>query len=208
MNNSHPGVDQYIEKSPEFAKPILHQLRLLIHELCPEVSEDLKWAAPHFIYRSSALCGIAAFKRHCALFFSKSDLMEIAKTSLTHEKSMGQFGKIYSLGDIPDKKTLSLWIHEAMSLNEKGIKRIINKLNPKKVDAMIHPDFLTALKNSKQIYSAFFSLSPSHRKEYIEYINEAKKPETQKRRIENALVKLNKGLSHNYKYQTKIKKPS
>lgn len=204
MNNTDPRVDLYIEKSPAYAQAILSRLRQLIHELCPEVCEEIKWGAPHFMYRSAALCGIAAFKNHCVLHFSKASLMNIAKDSAVNNSAMGQFGKISTLAEVPGKKTLLPWINEAMLLNEQGVKRIIKKLDPRQVDAMIHPDFLKALKSSKKIHIAFFALSPSHRKEYIEYINEAKRPETRERRIENSISKLKEGLSHNFKYNRKI----
>lgn len=206
MNHTDPRVDLYIEKSPAYAQAILSRLRMLIHELCPEAFEEMKWGAPHFMYRSAALCGIAAFKNHCVLHFSKASLMNLAKDSTKNKVAMGQFGKISTLDEVPSKKILLPWINEAMSLNEQGVKRIIKKLDPKQVDSMIHPGFLKALKSSTKIYDVFFKLSPSHRKEYIEYINEAKRPETQQRRIEISIGKLQEGLSHNDKYQTKTNK--
>ena len=71
MSRRDPRVDAYIEKSAPFARPILKHLRAVVHEACPEVTEDLKWRMPHFMHHG-ILCGMAAFKEHCIFGFWKS----------------------------------------------------------------------------------------------------------------------------------------
>jgi len=52
------------------------------------------------------------------------------------------------------------------------------------------PDFAKALKANKAAEAAWEKLSYSHRREYAEAIEEAKKPETRARRIEQAVTTL------------------
>lgn len=113
-------VDAYIEKAKPFAKPILKHIRKLVHQACPDVEEAIKWNFPHFCY-NGILCSMAAFKEHCALTFWKGNSMEDAYKVMdkARSKSMGQFGWITSLEDLPSDKILLNYIKEAMLLNEK-----------------------------------------------------------------------------------------
>ncbi|MFL6468695.1 MAG: DUF1801 domain-containing protein, partial [Pyrinomonadaceae bacterium] len=56
MPSNDPRIDAYIEKSAEFAKPVMNHLRELIHKACPQVNETLKWSMPSFEYMG-LLCG-------------------------------------------------------------------------------------------------------------------------------------------------------
>ena len=74
MGKTDPRVDQYIAKSADFAKPILTHIRKVVHAACPDVEETMKWSSPHFDYKGM-MCGMAAFKGHCAFGFWKSSLV-------------------------------------------------------------------------------------------------------------------------------------
>ena len=115
-------VDAYIERSADFAKPILTHLRAVVHDACPEVEETIKWNFPHFVYRDGILCSMAAFKAHCAFGFWKGALI-IDQEGAPTEKAMGQFGRIASVKDLPSKKVLAGLVKKAMSLNDAGVKR-------------------------------------------------------------------------------------
>ena len=94
-------IDAYITHAQDFAQPILNHLRKLVHEACPDVTETMKWSFPNFIYHG-ILCGIAAFKQHCAFGFWKQTLMnDHAKIlSVSGSSGMGSLGKIKSLSEI------------------------------------------------------------------------------------------------------------
>src|ERR1041385_4371592 len=74
MATKDPRIDAYIAKSAEFAQPILKHLRKVVHARCPDVVETLKWSMPHFDHKG-VMCGMAAFKQHCAFGFWKADLI-------------------------------------------------------------------------------------------------------------------------------------
>jgi uncharacterized protein YdeI (YjbR/CyaY-like superfamily) len=203
MSTIDKRIDVYIDKSADFAKPILSYLRQIIHEACPEVNETMKWSFPHFEYAGSILCSMAAFKHHCAFGFWLGSLMKdpegLIRTGGAKD-SMGHFGQIKDVKDLPSKKILIQYMKEAMALNEKGVKRERPEQVVKK--ELVVPDgFLKVLKKNKTVLAAFENLSYSHKKEYLEWITEAKTEETRQKRMAKTLQLLSEGKSMNWKYK-------
>ena len=120
MPVTDPRVDAYIEKSAEFAKPILSHFRSLVHQACPDVSETMKWSFPHFDYKGN-VCSMASFKQHCAVGFWKQSLLE-NDTFPAEKTAMGSFGRITSLDDLPEDAAVIALVRQAVKLNEDGIK--------------------------------------------------------------------------------------
>src|SRR4026207_417368 len=122
MGNKDKRVDDYIAKSADFAKPILNHIRQLVHTVCPQVEETIKWSFPNFDYKG-VFCSMAAFKAHCSFGFWKAALMSDATKMKDNQKTaMGHMGKITSLKDLPPDKVLIAYIKEAAKLNDEGIK--------------------------------------------------------------------------------------
>jgi len=195
-------IDDYILKSAEFAKPVLNFLRAAIHKACPDAKETMKWGFPHFEYANSILCSMAAFKKHCAFTFWRGALLPDTDKILTIEKktSMGHFGSIRSLDDLPSEETIIKYIKEAMALTEKGVK--VPKKEKASVSAEIEipPYFIDALEQNNTALTHFEKLSPSHKKEYVEWITEAKTEATRTKRIATTIEWLQEGKSRNWKY--------
>src|ERR1043165_2097154 len=141
MPKTDPFVDQYIDKSQDFAKPILRHIRKLVHEACPDVVETKKWSFPHFDYKGM-MCSMAAFKEHCAFGFWKQSLLE-SKAFPAEKTAMGSFGRITSVKDLPDDETMIKLIREAVKLNEDGVKVPRNRKFEEKKELVV-PDYLTA----------------------------------------------------------------
>jgi uncharacterized protein YdeI (YjbR/CyaY-like superfamily) len=203
MGKKDPRVDAYIAKAAEFAGPILKRIRKVVHSACPEVEEDLKWGAPHFMYKGM-LCGMAAFKHHCAFGFWRSqELAEQCKELDANEKrGMGQFGNLQSVSDMPSEKVLTKLVKAAAALNDSG-KKAPRPAKSVKPALKIPADFLAALKKSKLAQANFSSFAPSHQREYIEWITDAKREETRERRIATAVEWIAAGKSRNWKYEKK-----
>jgi uncharacterized protein YdeI (YjbR/CyaY-like superfamily) len=199
MGKKDPRVDAYIEKSADFAKPILKRLRKLIHAGCPTVEESLKWNCPHFLHRGM-LCSMAAFKEHCTFGFWKSGLMKSLGRSQKSEQAMGQYGRITSLADLPADAVIVNQVKEAAELNEQGVKANRAKSKPKK-PLKIPAYFGLALKRNAKARATFESFSPSYQREYIEWITEAKTEATRQKRVDTALEWLAEGKSRNWKYE-------
>lgn len=197
-----PRVDEYISKSADFAKPVLTYLRDTIHKACPDVKETMKWSCPNFEYAGGILCSMAAFKQHCAFGFWLASLMKVPDKllALVGEKtSMGHFGQIKNIADLPSEEVLVKYIKEAMALNEKGDK-IPKKKSIQTNEVEVPPYFAEALEQNKGVFVNFEKLSPSHKKEYLEWITEAKTEVTRNKRIATALEWLAEGKSRNWKY--------
>jgi len=198
MGKKDPRVDAYIAKSAAFAKPILEYLRDLVHQACPEVEETLKWSMPSFGYKG-LLCGMAAFKQHATFGFWKHDLV-VGKTA--NGEAMGEFGRITSIKDLPAKKVLLGYIRKAVELNDAGIKNPARaRAKPGEKRELSPPDFFTtALKQNPAAWANFERFSYSHKKEYIEWLTEAKREETRQRRLTTAIAQIAEGKSQNWKY--------
>jgi uncharacterized protein YdeI (YjbR/CyaY-like superfamily) len=196
MGTRDPRIDAYIEKSAPFAQPILEHLRAAVHEACPEVEETLKWRSPSFEHHG-ILCGMAAFKEHCAFGFWKHALVAGEERS---SEAMGSFGRLTSVRDLPKKAELKRLIKRAMQLNEQGIKVERRKTAPRK-PLPVPPELKAALAKDKAARAAFEAFSPSHRREYAEWIGEAKGADTRARRLAQALVWIRAGKHRNWKYE-------
>ena len=198
MGTRDPRVDAYIEKAQPFARPILRHLRKIVHAGCPAVEETMKWSFPHFTYKGM-LCAMAAFKEHCTFGFWKASLLEGGGTR--RADAMGQFGRITSIDDLPPEKRLIRLVKQAAALNEAGAK-LERKSKPRQ--PLEPPDyFLTPLRKNKKALAAFERFSPSHRREYIEWIREAKGEATRQRRVATALEWLAEGKPRNRKYMAR-----
>ena len=193
-------VDGYIDKSRDFAKPVLKHIRKLVRDTVPGVEEVKKWSFPHFVYKGETLCSMAAFNEHCAFGFWKASLMKDPKNLMNGKDAMGHFGKIKSLKDLPSDKIMKEYIKEAAKLNEEGIKVKKPKKAPK--EELEAPDyFKKALAKNKSTKANFDAFSPSAKRDYIEWLLEAKTDATRDKRMETALEWIAEGKKRHWKYE-------
>lgn len=195
-------IDAYIEKSADFAQPILTRLRDLVHEACPSIEETWKWSFPNFD-RRGIVCSMAAFKEHCGFGFWKASLLRDEHKLLTLSgEAMGQLGKIKSLDDLPHGEILIGYIRQAVELNEKGVKAPRAKTDGKK--ELPIPEYLSAaLERSEAASRTFENFSYSNKKEYVEWLTEAKTEATRNKRLAEAIEWMNEGKTRNWKYARK-----
>jgi uncharacterized protein YdeI (YjbR/CyaY-like superfamily) len=197
-----PRVDAYISKCAEFARPILQHLRQLVHKACPAATETIKWGMPFFEYSGGLLCNMAGFKQHCSFGFWNASLLTDPEGALQikNKTSMGHFERITSLKDLPADKTVIVLIKQAAKLNEQGIKKPATTKEPKAVPPM-PPALGAALKKNKKAKTNFEQMPPSHRREYIEWIIEAKTEPTRDKRIATTIEWVLEGKSRNWQYK-------
>lgn len=200
MGTRSPLVDAYIAKSADFAKPILLHIREVVHAACPDTVEEMKWSFPHFSYKGM-LCSMASFKAHCAFGFWKGALV------IPDGKggAMGDLGKIASIKDLPSKKDLTAYIKKAMKLNDEGVQAPhVAKARAKAKVArplVIPPELTAALKKNRKALAVFEAFPPSHKREYAEWIAEAKREETKAKRLAQAVEMIAEGKGRNWKYE-------
>jgi uncharacterized protein YdeI (YjbR/CyaY-like superfamily) len=201
MGTRDPRVDAYIAKSGDFAKPILNHIREVMHAASPKVEETMKWSSPWFEYNGSIMCGMAAFKAHAIFGFWKGALIEgVAPNRNNGGDAMGNFGKLTSVKDLPSRKELTALIKEAMRLNDEGITVPKPRKGPK-AEAKVPPELAQALAKNRKANITFQAFTPSKRRDYIDWIDEAKREETKAKRIAQAVEWLAEGKSRNWKYE-------
>ena len=200
MGKKDPRVDAYIAKSPEYARPILKHLRKLVHQACPKAEETLKWSQPFFLYHGM-LCGMSGFKNYTVFGCWKDKLMtpEMVGFGKAGKNIFSRVGQLKSLADLPGDRELLAYIKAGARLNEAGVKT--PRTAPRKKKPVVVPDyFKAALQKNKKARAAFEAFSPSHQREYIEWITGAKGEDTRQRRIAQALAWMAEGKSRNWKY--------
>ena len=195
-------VDAYIQKAAPFAQPILVRLRKLIYQACPDAEETIKWSFPNYEIHGSMLCSMAAFKEHCAFGFWKASLLtdEAGILQVKNRNSMGHLDKLCSIKDLPADKILVAYLREAALLNKNKIKLSRPKPALKK-ELPVPKQLAAAFKKNKKASSGFEAFSPSQRKEYIEWINEAKTEETVNKRVQTTVEWSAEGKTRHWKYK-------
>lgn len=190
-------VDAYIARKPEFARPILEHLREAVHSACPSAEETLKWGAPAFMYKEEQLAMMAAFKAHATFGFWRGSL--VVEESADQPSAMGQFGRLTSIADLPSPASLADLIRKAMKLTDAGIKPNRKAIAKPPLDT---PDDLrSALGRDERAVAAFEAFSSAARREYIEWVTEAKQAATRERRIAQAVLWIADGKKRNWKYE-------
>ena len=200
MGKKDPRIDAYISRSPDFAQPILEYLREIIHEACPGVVETVKWSSPTFDHHG-IMVGFSAFKHYCVLGFWKAPLLMLdgKPVSKELESGAGQFGKLTSIKDLPSRSKLVKLVKDAARLNEEGVT-VERKPRSTPRPVIVPPDLIKALKLNTKARTTFEGFSPSHKREYVEWITEAKTEATRARRLETAIEWMAEGKPRNWKY--------
>ena len=198
MASKDPRIDVFIAKAAPFAQPILRHVRKLIHQGCPDVEETMKWRMPHFDYHGIML-GMAAFKEHCSIGFWKGEL--ILGKGAGSDGGMGHFGKITSLKDLPSDKRFIEYVRKAAALNKQGIKKPAG-LKPRSArpELTIPEYFCAALSKNKKAAATFEGFSYTNKKQYIDWLTEAKREETRSQRLKMTIAWLAEGKVRNWKY--------
>ena len=200
----NPKVDAYIAKSQPFAQPILTHIRQLAHKACPEVEEQIKWSMPFFTLRGVILGHMAAFKQHCAIGLWGPEMNAILNEAGLHsENGMGSLGKITSLKDLPADKKMLGYYRQAAELILSGQRTKSLERTPKstKPAPEVPTELAAALKKNKAAAKVFAEFSPSCKREYVDWIAEAKRAETKEKRVAQAVEWIAEGKQRNWKYQ-------
>ena len=192
-----PRIDDYIQSAAAFAQPMLVHIRDAVHQACPQVEETIKWGMPTFMHAGGILCGMAAFKKHVSFGYWKHALV-VGDGSA--QEGMGSYGKMASLKDLPPKKTLLAHIRKAAMLNEDGVKAPAQRKSAKPFP-QAPDDLVAALRKNKAAQATYEAFPPSCKREYVEWITEAKREETRAKRLAQAVEWMAEGKRRNWKYE-------
>lgn len=197
MGPHDPRIDAYIAQAAPFARPLLERLRAQVHAACPEVEEAIKWSMPAFAYRGRPLASMAAFKQHATFGFWRGEEV----TGARGEGAMGQFGRLRTPADLPDEARMRELVQRAMALIDAGAgARRAPRGAPRPLPE-VPPVLQSALDAEPRARAAFDAFPPSHRREYIEWIAEARREDTRARRVAQAVEWIAQGRPRHWKYQ-------
>lgn len=197
MPETDPRIDAYIEKSADFAQPILTHLRALVHDAVPEAVETIKWGMPHFTVNGKNLAGMAAFKAHAS--FGIWPTLEEDAPEATRD-GMGSFGKLASVADLPDAAELTARLQKGAAILRAGIKATPKLKKPAKPLPVMPEDFGEALAAIPAASAVWDGFAPSHKREYLDWVIEAKRMETRQKRIAQSVEWIAQGKQRNWKY--------
>jgi uncharacterized protein YdeI (YjbR/CyaY-like superfamily) len=193
VSSNDPRIDAFIAKAQPFAQPILTHLRALIHRALPQVEETIKWSRPAFVHEGRILGVFGAFKAHASFV-----LWKMGEPTGKEEDGMGQFGRLTRLADLPDDDELIRLIQHTASARESAPPK------PKKAprpELPVPEELIAAFADNLQAQKVWDGFAPSHRREYSEWIGEAKRPETRAARVAQAVEWIAEGKQRNWKYQ-------
>jgi len=202
-----PRVDAYIAKSKPFAQPILNHLRELVHKACPAVVETMKWSRPFFEYKGVILGNMSAFNEHCSFGFWGEEIAAVLReANLLQPDAMGSLGRLTRVEDLPAHKQMLSLLRQAAAFIDSGqytspiaARNKVVKAPAAAIEAP--PEFTKALKANRKASAAFAAFSPSCKREYVEWIADAKRAETRDKRIATAIDWISEGKQRNWKYQ-------
>lgn len=194
-------IDGYIAKAQPFAVPILETLRARVHAALPEAEEALKWGMPTFLYKGKILCNMASFKSHATFGFWHGEMV----TGGTDGRmaAMGDLGRITSVDQLTNEKTMAAWIAIARRLIDDGVKppHVEGRGKHPKPELAMVPSFQMALDADVAAKATYEGFPPSCRREYLEWMVDAKRDETREKRISQAVKWLAEGKKRNWKYE-------
>ncbi len=197
MVKTDPRIDAYIEQAQPFAQPILAHIRALVHKAVPDADETIKWSMPHFVVNGKNLAGMAAFKAHASFGIWHG----LEPDRHAEKDGMGSFGKLTALADLPDEKELVERLKNGADLIRSGKGSGAPKpKKPAKPLPDMPADFAAALDASKAAAATWEGFSPSCKREYLDWVIEAKRPETREKRIAQAAEWIAEGKQRNWKY--------
>jgi len=203
-------IDLYISKAKPFAQRILIHLRELVHKACPNVEETIKWSRPFFEYKGVILGNMSAFNEHCSFGFWGEEIAAVLReANVIQDGGMGSLGRITSIKDLPPNKQMLDLLKQATAFIDNGqytspisARNKVVKAPKPPIEEEMPPEFTKALKANKKASTVFAAFSPSCKREYTEWIADAKRPETRDKRIAQAIEWIAEGKQRNWKYQS------
>lgn len=196
-------LSAYIARAAPWARPILERIRRVVRKACPDIQERLKWNVPSF-EKNGMVVGMAAFKAHVAFGFWRAKELDDPAGILRGKGKASFMGeRVTDVSQLPADDILIDYIRRAVALNARRASEPRKPSTPRKPrpEAAVPSDLADALRKNAKARAAFEAFPPSHRREYIEWIEEAKQDRTRARRLATTLEWLTQGKDRNWKYR-------
>ncbi len=181
-------VVEYIEKKSEWKQELI-QLRAILN--ATDLEETIKWGSPFYTYKGKNVVGLSAFKNYFGLWFIQGALLADDKNILMNAQdgktnAMRQW-RMKSLEEI-DSEFITKYVIESLKNIDEG-----KEIKPQKKPLVVPEILKKALSKDKELNTSFESFSLSHKREYADYISEAKREATQIKRLEKIIPMIKKG---------------
>jgi uncharacterized protein YdeI (YjbR/CyaY-like superfamily) len=188
------AVDKFFANSTQW-KIELAALRKII--LGFDLTEELKWNKPCYMFQDTNIISLTPLKESCALAFFKGALLKDPNNILIkpgeHTQS-GRWIKFTSLKQIKElEKILKAYIQEAIEVEKSGLKVIVEA----KAGPELPVELQNILKANRKFNSAFYSLTPGRQRGYAMFFSAPKQSSTRTLRVEKYMERIldGKGLN-------------
>jgi len=193
----YKSADDYVENVSTFKEEI-EALRKILNST--ELEEGVKWGIPAYLLDGKNLIGLAAFKSYCGLWFHQGALLEDKHNKLMNAqegvtKAMRQW-RFSSTAEI-DAPLIIAYVEETIANHRAG-----KEIKPAKKKPLVLPDELKeAFAQNPDASVAFDEMKPTYQREFAEYIEKAKRPETKQKRLTKIMPMILKGTGLNDQYR-------
>lgn len=196
MNSS---VESYIASKKEWAEA-LNLLREIFSVV--ELKETVKWGIPTYTLNNKNVASFSAFKSYVGIWFFQGVFLKDPAGKLINAQEGVTRGqrqwRFQSPEEIRDNRELILQYLEEAIQNQKDGK-VIKAQRNKVLD--VPPELQYVLNKDPLLKDGFDALSASKQREYCEYLAEAKREETRRRRLEKICPMILQGVGLNDKYK-------
>jgi uncharacterized protein YdeI (YjbR/CyaY-like superfamily) len=194
MNKMNPKVDAFLKKAKKWQEEF-DKLRMIILDC--ELTEEMKWGWPCYMFQNSNIVLIHGFKEYCALLFIKGALLKDANGILIQQTDNVQAGRQIRFTNVQEIVTmapiLKAYVNEAIEVEKAGLK-----VDFKKNAKLIFPEeFQNKLDENPTLKTAFDALTPGRQRAYNFYFSAPKQSKTRESRVEKCihLILDGKGLN-------------
>lgn len=189
----NPKVDFYFNKEKRWQKEI-EKLRTIVLDC--QLTEELKWGCPCYMFEKNNIVLIHVFKEYCALLFFKGALLKDPNGILIQQTKNVQAARQIRFTNVQEivemKAIIEAYIYEAVEVEEAGLK-----VDFKEKAALVFPEeFQKKLDENRALKAAFNALTPGRQRAYNLYFSAAKQAKTREARVEKCIPQIldGKGL--------------
>jgi uncharacterized protein YdeI (YjbR/CyaY-like superfamily) len=192
----NPKVDEYINHKSTWSEE-LKQLRAIM--LSSGMEETVKWGGPTYTINGKNVCGLAAFKNHCGIWFFNGVFLKDEQGLLINaqEKTKAMRQMCFDRGDVISSELVEDYVLEAIVNEKKGLK-----VAPSKPGQYVMSEYLkSVMSEDSDLLNGYNALSPGKQKEYSNYISEAKQEKTKAARLTKIKPMILSGAGLHDKYK-------
>lgn len=195
MPATDPRVDAYLASAPPPLRSLLTELRARVRAACPDVEETIRGRAPAFACHG-LLGAMAAFQRHCTFTFWKERLLVAASPEFA--VVVRACARLERLDELPSEAAFAAAIQQLVQWNLAGGE---SSAAAEPEERKLPTEFVRALAKAGA-KPRFDVLPAAQRQEYLDWIRDAKRAETRRRRIEQAVAWIVEGKPRNWKFES------